>query len=128
MINAKDACEQLGIDKETLFKLRDKHLAKDTDWKGLAHNPWFTEEAIEKLKAAQETALTEAPVVTVRVIDHARNRKFVHAWDDETKKNVAVLIPVRFSGKLKGKFIQAERIESASGVSYRHVWFKERGP
>lgn len=133
MINAKDACQQLGVDKETLFSLRDKFLLHDktadtgNHWRGLPTAPWFTEDAIAFLKEQQEEQLTTAPVVQLRVIEHARNDKFVHAWDAERMKNVACLIPSRYKGKLKGKFIQAERIESASGASYRHIWFKERG-
>ncbi len=125
MLNVKDACAALGVDRETLFLLRDKNLESGKDYKGLPHAPWFTEEAIEKLKEIQERELTEAPVVELRVIEGAANRRFVWAEDMELHRRVACLIPARFIGKLKGKYIKAERIVSASGTSYRHSWFKE---
>lgn len=135
MTNVKDACIKLGISKETLFLLRDKNLDQGKDWKGLKHAPWFFPEGMEKLENAlkaneQEVqeelkAVTEAPVVELRVIEPALNKKFVWAEDMERHRRVACLIPNRFVGKLKGKFIKAERIDSDSGTSYRHSWFKD---
>ena len=135
MTNVKDACIKLGLDKETLFLLRDKNLDKGKDWKGLDHAPWFFPEGMGKLEtllranekevAEEMQKATEAPVVELRVIEGALNKRFVWAEDMERHRRVACLIPNRFVGKLKGKYIQAERIESESGTSYRHVWFKE---
>lgn len=135
MTNVKDAAERLGISKETLFLLRDKNLEKGKDWKGLPHAPWFFPEGMAKLEEVLKAneaeiqqelqAVVEAPLVELRVIEPALNKRFVWAEDMERHRRVACLVPNRFVGKLRGKFIMAERIDSDSGTSYRHSWFKE---
>ena len=113
--------EELGVDVEVLFKIRNERLDK-AHWTGTGKNTYFTEEGQERIKLALEAPLAVPAVVQAMVLQEARNPRWVFAMIEGQKNKVPVAIPRKLKGVLVGKVIPVQVIEDATGgVTYRHA-------
>ena len=115
----KDAAEKLGKTPDEVLAMRDSLLTQEKHWKGTGKLIWLTDEGMDVLERSITEPLTVAKRIPVKVIKQAKNPRWVFAQHPDGHK-IPVVIPRRMSGKLDGKFIKVEVIESETGITYRH--------
>jgi len=112
--------EELGVDFETLFKLRNSRL-KAEHWTGTGKNTYLTEQGQDLLRLAIEVPLAVPEILRASVIHEAKNPRWVYARIIGRDGKFPVAIPRKLRGTLLGKNIPIQEIKDANGgVTYRH--------
>lgn len=115
-----EMAEELGVDIEVVFKLRDTRLQK-RHWTGTGKNTYFTEEGQDLLRLAIAAPLAVPERLTGTVLQEAANPRWVYVRIDGRDGKYPVAIPSKLRGKLKGKSIPIQEIKDANGgITYRH--------
>jgi hypothetical protein len=112
--------EELGIDIEELFKIRNTRL-KAEHWTGTGKNTYFTDAGQELVRLAIEVPLAVPEVLKGVVVHEARNPRWVYTRIIGREGKVPVAIPRKLRGTLLGKTIPIHEIKDANGgITYRH--------
>lgn len=113
-------CDELGISKFQLAKLRDEKLSPDEHFTDQGRK-FFTDEGADKIRLAVEVPLAVPKRIQVRVVRRAPNPHWVYALIETGKPLVPVAVRPRDCDRLVGKPIYADIITDANGgITYRH--------
>jgi len=108
----------MGIKVDDLLVLAAKKLTDGVT--GTGKRTWFSSEAVEILKLANDAPLAVADKTWGLVLSGARNPTWVYAKIDALDGKRLVHISRRYVGALVGKRIPIEVITDANGTTYRH--------
>lgn len=88
---------------------------------GRGNNLWINEEGVELLSESFMIDEIIPRYFVGKVVMECPNDRYNYVYSKEIKKKVPVLIPNRLKGKMVGKTITFEAIESTTGISYRYA-------
>ncbi len=88
---------------------------------GRGNNLWITEEGVELLSESYLIEEITPRHYVGKVLKQCPNKRYDYVYSKEIKKRVPVLMPQKLIGKMVGKTITFEAIESTSGTSYRYA-------
>jgi hypothetical protein len=115
-----DFADELGIDIEQLFTIRNTRLKKE-HWTGTGKNTYFTEAGQDLVRLAIEVPLAVPEVMKAQVVHEAQNPRWVYCRIIGRDGKVPVAIPRKLRGTLLGKTISIQEIKDANGgTTFRH--------
>jgi len=111
--------EQLKKRGYNLAKWRAEFIPSDQWWKDGVKIFW-TAEAVVRLRIWIEEPHLTSKIFRVKVVRWARNPRW--AMCEHNRAMIAVAMPKKLHGKnLRGRMIEIEEIQDATGRSYRHA-------
>lgn len=97
------------------LKLPPEHIS------GKGRNTWITEKGKHLLDRSMLIDIITPKHFSGKVLSECNNKRYNYIYSKEIGKKVPVLVPKKLRGKMVGKRVTFEKIESISGSGYRYV-------